>query len=62
MLDEKIISQAIVERFYKKLLFATDYLYAGQSLPIIDYLNEVKIPKRMKEFIFKKNALKILNI
>ena len=51
-----------LKRCYKKLLFATDYLYVGQPLPIIDYLKEVKIPKRMKEFIFKKNALKILNI
>lgn len=49
-----------LNRFDKKLLFATDYLYIGQPLPIIDYLKKIDLDKEKKENIFKRNALKIL--
>jgi len=51
-----------LNRFYNKLLFATDYLYPEQELPIINYLKNVNIPGDKKKMIFYENAKKLLNI
>lgn len=51
-----------LNKFYDKLLFATDYLCPEQELPIIDYLKNVNISEEKKKKIFSENARKILNI
>ncbi|MGC8976469.1 MAG: amidohydrolase family protein [Candidatus Ratteibacteria bacterium] len=51
-----------LNRFYNKLLFATDYLYPEQELPIINYLKNVNISEEKKKAIFYENAKKILKI
>jgi len=51
-----------LNKFYNKLLFATDYLFPEQELPIIRYLKEVNIPEEKKKKIFSENAKKLLKI
>ncbi|HOK57007.1 MAG TPA: amidohydrolase family protein [bacterium] len=51
-----------LNKFYNKLLFATDYLYPEQELPIIDYLKNLNITEEKKKKIFYENAKKLLNI
>jgi len=51
-----------LNKFYNKLLFATDYLYPEQELPIIDFMKSVKISEGKKEKIFYENAKKLLSI
>ncbi len=51
-----------LNKFYNKLLFATDYLHPDQELSIVDYLKNVNISEEKKKMIFYKNAKKLLNI
>jgi len=51
-----------LSRCYKKLLFATDYLFVGQEMPIIDYIKKVKIPESKKKRIMKDNAKELLKL
>ncbi len=51
-----------LNRFFNKLLFATDYLYPEQELPIVDYMKNVNISEEKKKMIFYENAKKLLNI
>ncbi|MCM8771859.1 MAG: amidohydrolase family protein [Candidatus Omnitrophica bacterium] len=51
-----------LNKFYDKLLFATDYLYPEQELPIIDYLKNINLNEEKKKKIFYENAKKLLNI
>jgi predicted TIM-barrel fold metal-dependent hydrolase len=43
-------------------LFATDYLYPEQELPIVEYMKNVNISEDKKKMIFYENAKKLLNI
>lgn len=51
-----------LERNWKKLLFATDYLAAGQGLPIVKYVKELDMDKSKVYAIAKGNAMELLNI
>lgn len=51
-----------LNNFYEKLLFATDYLYPEQELPIIDYLKNLNIAEEKKRRIMSENAREILKI
>ncbi|MCM8785214.1 MAG: amidohydrolase family protein, partial [Candidatus Omnitrophica bacterium] len=51
-----------LNRFYNKLLFATDYLYPEQKLPIIEYIKNVKISDEKKRKIMSENAKKLLKL
>jgi predicted TIM-barrel fold metal-dependent hydrolase len=51
-----------LNKFYNKLLFATDYLYPEQELPIVEYMKNVNISEDKKKKIFYENAKKLLNI
>ena len=51
-----------LNKFYNKLLFATDYLYPEQELPIVEYMKNVNISEDKKKMIFYENAKKLLNI
>jgi predicted TIM-barrel fold metal-dependent hydrolase len=51
-----------LNKFYNKLLFATDYFYPEQELPIVEYMKNVNISEDKKKMIFYENAKKLLNI
>lgn len=51
-----------LERNWKKLLFATDYLHAGQELPIVQYVNDLQMDKEKVFAIKMGNAMELLNI
>jgi len=51
-----------LNRCYKKLLFATDYLYSGQENPIIDYIKNVKISGSKRKRIMEDNAKELLKM
>lgn len=51
-----------LERNWKKLLFATDYLAAGQELPIVDYVKNLDIEESKVYAIAKGNAMELLNM
>ena len=51
-----------LERNWGKLLFATDYLGAGQRLPIVKFIKELDMEQSKVHAIAKGNAMKLLNI
>ncbi len=51
-----------LERNWKQLLFATDYLGAGQGLPIVKYIKELDMEKSKVHAIAKGNAMELLNL
>jgi len=51
-----------LNRCYKKLLFATDYLFVDQEMPIIDYVKKVKIPESKRKKIIENNARELLKL
>lgn len=51
-----------IERHWKKLLFATDYLYPGQPLPQIEWLETVPFDEEKREAIGWRNAATLLGI
>jgi len=51
-----------LERNWKKLLFATDYLHADQDLSIVQYVNNLQMDKEKVFAIKMGNAMEILGI
>lgn len=51
-----------VERHWRKLLFATDYLFPGQQLPQIDWIKTVAIGEEKREAIGWRNAARLLGL
>lgn len=51
-----------LERNWSKLMFATDYLHAGQDLPIIQYVKELPLDDEKAEAIRSGNAKRVLKI
>jgi len=51
-----------LERNWKKLLFATDYLLADQDLPIVKFIKELKMDEDKVRAITKGNAMELLGI
>lgn len=51
-----------LNRCYKKLLFATDYLFVDQEIPIVNYIKKVKIPESKRKRIIENNARELLNL
>lgn len=51
-----------LERNWKKLLFGTDYLGAGQSLPIVRFIKELDMEESKVQAIAKGNAMELLDI
>lgn len=56
-----------LERRHDKLLFGTDYIFAGQELDdwpkaIVDYINKADISRKAFRAITKENAIKLLQI
>jgi len=51
-----------LERNWKKLLFATDYLHADQELSIVTYVNNLQMDKEKVFAIKMGNAMELLNI
>ena len=51
-----------LEKYSHKLLFATDYLYPRQPLPIIKFIKEVPISKSAFDRITRKNAVRLLQL
>ena len=51
-----------LERHSQKLLFGTDYLHAGQELPIVNYIKNAAISRKAFRAITKENAEKLLKI
>lgn len=51
-----------LERNWKKLLFATDYLHADQGLPIVDYIKSLNMEKHKVEAIARYNASELLGL
>jgi len=51
-----------LERNWKKLLFATDYLHADQELSIVTYVNNLQMDEEKVFAIKMGNAMELLNI
>jgi predicted TIM-barrel fold metal-dependent hydrolase len=51
-----------LERNWKKLLFGTDYLQAGQSLPIVRFIKELDMEESKVQAIARGNAMQLLGI
>jgi len=51
-----------LERNWKKLLFATDYLHADQEVSIVDYVNNLQMDKEKVFAIKMGNAMELLDI
>lgn len=51
-----------LERNWKKLLFATDYLGSGQVLPIVDYIKNLDMEESKVQAIARGNAMELLNM
>jgi predicted TIM-barrel fold metal-dependent hydrolase len=51
-----------LERNWKKLLFATDYLHADQDLSIVQYVNNLQMDKEKVFAIKMGNAMELLGI
>jgi len=51
-----------LERNWKKLLFATDYLEAGQKLPIVKFIKELDMDESIVYAMAQGNAMKLLGI
>ncbi len=51
-----------LERNWRKLLFATDYLGADQELPIVRFIKELDMDAAKVNAISKGNAMELLNI
>ena len=51
-----------LERNWKKLLFATDYLEAGQNLPIVNFIKKLDMEESKVRAIAKGNAMGLLGI
>lgn len=51
-----------LERNWKKLLFATDYLHAGQDLPIVDFIKELDMDESIVYAMKQGNAMELLGI
>jgi hypothetical protein len=51
-----------LERNWKKLLFATDYLHADQEVPIVQYVKDLQMDSEKVFAIKMGNAMELLNI
>jgi len=51
-----------LERNWRKLLFATDYLGAGQNLPIVEFIKELDMEQSKVYAIAQGNAMELLDI
>jgi len=51
-----------LERNWEKLLFGTDYLGAGQDLPIVRFIRELDMEESKVHAIARGNAMKLLGI
>jgi len=51
-----------LERNWKKLLFATDYLHADQEMPIVQFVNDLTMDEDKVFAIKMGNAMELLNI
>ncbi|NOY59000.1 MAG: amidohydrolase family protein [Calditrichaeota bacterium] len=54
-------SYKFLEKFSHKLLFATDYLYPRQPLPIVDFIKNAEISSEAFKRITETNAKKLLH-
>ena len=54
--------RAFLERWHRRLCFATDYLMPGQQCPIIEFIRTVDIPRRARRQIAEGNARRILKL
>lgn len=55
-------THGFVDRHWKKLLFGTDYMGHGQSLPQIEWLKTLDVTTEVRMAIASENARKLLNI
>ncbi len=55
-------TQGFLERNWRKILFATDYLSAGQEQPQIQWLRETPMAEEHREAIAEGNARRILRL
>ena len=51
-----------VERHWRKLLFGTDYLYAGQGLPQLEWIRQAPLTSEQREAIASDTARRILRL
>lgn len=54
--------QKFLARFWWKLLFATDYLYAGQETPQFEMLTSADLTAEARRAIVSENARRLLNL
>jgi predicted TIM-barrel fold metal-dependent hydrolase len=55
-------TQGFIERNWRKILFATDYLYAGQDLPQVRWIRETPMAEEHREAIAERNARRVLKL
>ncbi len=55
-------TQGFIERNWRKILFATDYLYAGQDLPQIEWMRETPMADEHRQAIAEGNARRVLKL
>ncbi|HEX30169.1 TPA: amidohydrolase [Candidatus Poribacteria bacterium] len=55
-------TKEFLERNWNKLLFGTDYLHAGQPLPIVDLIHKLPIDEEKARAIRCENAKKLLKL
>ncbi len=55
-------TQGFIDRNWRKIMFATDYLYVGQELRQIDWIRETPMTDEQREAIAEGNARRVFNI
>lgn len=51
-----------IERHWRKLLFATDFMWHGDSLPIVAWMRDLDAPQVVREAIEAGNARRLLGL
>jgi len=55
-------TQGFIDRNWRKIMFATDYLYVGQELRQIDWIRETPMTDEQRDAIAEGNARRVFNI
>ena len=55
-------TQGFIERHWRKLLFATDYLTPGDKLPQIKWMRQTPMAEEHRQAIAEGNARRILRL
>ena len=59
---DPVYATQLLERFQDKILFGTDYLYPGQPLPIVRFLENLPISETARAKILRGNAERLLDL